>query len=109
MQQTLLLTLQGPRRKLDMELPGDVPINDLLPHLQQICGDALDNGTWLISRLTTGKPLQTAHTLIDNKVLTGEILVLHKEGSPIRPLLATPQRVPATPAPGGTITITWEK
>ena len=109
MQQTLLLTLQGPRRKLDIELPGDVPVSDLLPLLQQICGDSIDVSRWSVSRLMTGKSLKAANTLFENKVLDGEVLLLHKEGSPVGSRPAKRQDVPATYTQGGSITVTWEK
>lgn len=109
MQQTLLLTLQGPRQRLDIELPGDVPVNDLLPLLQQIC-DAASNDRWAISRLKTGKSLQNAQTLLENKVLDGEVLVLHKAGNPVEPRPARRLAAPAKPTTqNGSIIITWEK
>ncbi|HEX7736280.1 MAG TPA: EsaB/YukD family protein [Ktedonobacteraceae bacterium] len=109
MQQTLLLTLQGPRRRLDIELPGDVPVSDLLPLLRQICGDAAGGDRWSLSRQTGGRPLQAAHTLLDNKVLDGEVLVLHKEGTPLEARSAKRQAAPALQTQGGSIRITWEK
>lgn len=109
MQQTLLLTMQGPRRRLDLELPADVPVSDLLPLLQQICGDSAGSDRWSLSRLTSGRPLQAAQTLLENKVLDGEALVLHKESVPVEPRPAKRQTVPARTSQDGAILITWEQ
>jgi hypothetical protein len=109
MQQTLLLTLQGPRRKLDLELPADVPVSDLLPLLQQVCGTSADSDRWALSRLASGRPLQATQTLLENKVLDGEVLVLHQENVPVEPRPARRRAVPAVPSQGGSILITWEQ
>lgn len=109
MQQTFLLTLQGPQRRLDLELPGDVTVSDLLPLLRQLCGDPADNGKWSLSRQVSGKPLQAALTLLDNKVLDGDVLVLHKEGAPPGARPARRQAEPVTRGQSGSIVITWEK
>lgn len=110
MQQTLLLTLQGPQQRLDIELPGDVPVNDLLPLLQQVCDVAASDDRWAISRLKTGRSLQAAQTLLENEVLDGEVLVLHKAGEPIEPRPARRLAAPTKPTTqNGSIIITWEK
>ena len=37
---TVLVTIRGPFRTVDMELPGDVLIGELVPILLEICGIA---------------------------------------------------------------------
>jgi hypothetical protein len=36
--QTVLLTLIGPTRQIDLRLPAEIPIGDLLPILLELCG-----------------------------------------------------------------------
>lgn len=109
MQQVLLLTVQGPRRRLDLEVPADVPVSDLLPLFQQICGDSAGNERWSLSRLTSGRPLQAAQTLLENGVLDGEVLALHKEGVLIEPRPVKRQAAPARASLDEAILITWEQ
>lgn len=109
MQQTLLLTFKGTKHTLDLEVPGDVAVSNLLPFLLRLCGDSEDGGKWLVSRQTSGRPLQAANTLFENKVLDGEILLLHKEGTPVEVLRPKRQAVPATYAQRGSIMVTWER
>ena len=109
MQQTLLVTLQGPGKKLDLELPGDVPVHALIPPLLQIDGHPAPVDPWLMSSRTTGKTLRAEWTLVENKVVDGDILVLHKKEQPILPQPPKWQGAAARPAQHGSILITWEK
>lgn len=114
MQQTLLVTVQGTRRKLDVELPGDVPVGELLPLLLQMCGisDA-DSGRWAVSISGTGRVLQAKRTLFGNRVCDGEILLLRRAEAAVNRAKAPRQeRVQETFTPrprGESITITWER
>jgi len=114
MQQTLLVTVQGTRRKLDVELPGDVPVGELLPLLLQMCGIAeADPGRWAVSVSGTGRVLQAKRTLFGNGVCNGEILLLRRaEVAMNRPEAPRQGRVQKTFTPrphGESITITWER
>jgi hypothetical protein len=35
---TLLVTLRGPLKTIDLELPGDIAMGELIPLLLEICG-----------------------------------------------------------------------
>ena len=35
--QTLLITLVGPQKRLDLQVPGDMILSDLLPALLELC------------------------------------------------------------------------
>jgi hypothetical protein len=83
MQKTLLVTVQGTQRELDIELPGDVLVSELLPLLLQMCGaptSTRERSTirWNISVSDTGKTLQARRTLLENNVLNGDLLLLQK-------------------------------
>jgi len=92
--QTLLVTVKGPRRNIDVELPGDIPISDLLPLLLEMCGPpglsaASTNNikaVWCLKLVNAGEPLETSLTLIDAQVLDGSVLVLQE-------MIAFPQQV----------------
>ena len=70
-----------------MELPGDIPISDLLPLLLEICGPtgllAADTGNikrspWCLKAVNASELLKTNLTLVDAQVLDGAILVLQE-------------------------------
>lgn len=112
MQQTLLVTVQGTRRKLDIELPGDVPVGELLPLLLQICGISRpDASKWAVSMSSTGRVLQAKRTLSESRVFDGEILLLRRADGAVRQGEALHrerrQQLPATQ--DGPIKITWER
>jgi hypothetical protein len=114
MQQTLLVTMQGARRKLDVELPGDVPVGELLPLLLQMCGIAdADPGRWAVSVSGTGRVLQAKRTLFGNRVRDGEILLLRRAEPAMSHREASRHeraQEPLVPRPRGeSITITWER
>jgi hypothetical protein len=114
MQQTLLVTVQGARRKRDVELPGDIPVGELLPLLLQMCGISETNpGRWAVSVFGTERVLQAKRTLFENRVRDGEILLVRRaEPAVSRREAPRQERVQETFAPrprGESITITWEK
>lgn len=123
--QTLLVTVRGPRRSADVELPGDIPLSDLLPLLLEMCGPpgvaAVNTrnirAAWCLKLVNAAEPLKTSLTLIDAQVLDGAVLVLQE-------IMALPQPVPQvqqqpyrefkprTILPGqstGGIGVVWEK
>lgn len=84
MRQTVLVTVQGTRRRLDVELPGDVPLNDLIPLLQEMCNHstrfAANNGLartpWALYVAHLDQPLKTTQTLLEAGVFDGDVLLL---------------------------------
>jgi hypothetical protein len=84
MQQTLLVTVQGTRRRLDIELPGDIPISDLIPLLLEMCNHparfsasaGLNRAAWMIYIASSAQPLRTTQTLSAAGVLDGDVLLL---------------------------------
>ncbi|HLG62088.1 MAG TPA: EsaB/YukD family protein [Ktedonosporobacter sp.] len=123
--QTLLVTVRGPRRSVDMELPGDIPISDLLPLLLEMCGppglSAVKTNNlraaWCLKLAHAGEPLKTSLTLIDAQVLDGavlllqEMIVLPQQAVPVQQQQSREFR-PRTILPGqstGGIGIVWEK
>lgn len=83
---TLLVTLRGPLRTIDLELPGDIAVAELIPLLLEICGSQ-QNDPQALSQ--TGAHLQVAgaytplpleRTLIDSGICNGTVLVLLTQG-----------------------------
>jgi hypothetical protein len=79
---TLLVTVRGPLKTIDLELPGDVPASELIPLLLEVCGSQeYDRKKVLqapISLQVEGAhaPLLSESTLIDANVYDGAVLVL---------------------------------
>ena len=94
---TLLVTVRGPFKTLDLELPGDVPVSELTPLLLEICGpQEYDIKKVLqapISLQVEGMrtPLSPERTLIAADVYDGAVLVLQtKHSLPTSPDRPTP-------------------
>ena len=116
---TILVTLRGPIETTDLELPGDVPVNELIPLLLEICGpdknSARASTQALMSLNVAGKhaPLSLHKTLVDADVYDGAVLILQMEhtSSPQAERLPlqqfTPHAVAASTNTGG-IGVTWE-
>jgi WXG100 protein secretion system (Wss), protein YukD len=120
MQRTLLITVQGQWRAVDVELPGDALTGELLPLLLEMCSDpALPPAhgkraavSWSLSVAGTGKPLATAFTLLDNNILDGDILLLQERGLLPAPDTQVKQGIPESIPPSersGGIGVTWER
>lgn len=81
---SLIITLNspGPRGTLDLELPGEVPLRNLLPELTRVLqlpptDSAGRSITYQLVRQTQGQlPLRETDTLQGTGVVTGEILSL---------------------------------
>lgn len=74
------VTVKTPRRWIDVALPADVPVAELLPYVLRHAGeDAADAGErhagWLLRR-PTGESLDPQRTLGAQRVLDGELLHL---------------------------------
>ncbi|HEY4383529.1 MAG TPA: EsaB/YukD family protein, partial [Ktedonobacteraceae bacterium] len=107
-QQMLLITVRSAQLTVDLELPGDEPIQNLLPLLIDICG--IYSGRTPAKQVTTlwssrpesnGRPLQAASTLCDNGILDGDIIFL-QAGAQLPAHLMT-SATPASPQETGTL------
>ncbi|HEU5229962.1 MAG TPA: EsaB/YukD family protein [Ktedonobacteraceae bacterium] len=124
--QTLLVTVRGPRRSVDMELPGDIPISDLLPLLLEICGPPglaaaitghINRTPWCLKAVNASEPLKTSQTLIDAQVLDGAVLVLQERMAVSTQATQVPQQQnrefrPRTILPSqstGGVGVVWER
>jgi hypothetical protein len=116
--QTLLVTVIGPRRTCDLELPGEITIQVLLPFLLEICGpqntSLPEQGTtdWCLSLASGTTALNHSRSLFDAGVLDGAILHLQKTASLMEVKAPqthfTPRVVKAGPGTGG-IGVKWNK
>ena len=112
MQVSILVTVKGPRRALDVELPGDVPIGELLPLLEQMCGMEQPARPSSLSNAASGKQLPPALTLLDSGILTGDMLLLQARERAAAPTPSAPTQLPGPVAPSeqtGMIGVSWEK
>ncbi|NUR42639.1 MAG: type VII secretion integral membrane protein EccD [Streptomyces sp.] len=74
------LTVRAPARTVDLAVPADVPVADLLPAVLGYAGDdleeaGLDHGGWVLQRLG-GEPLDEERTLDAYGMRDGETLFL---------------------------------
>jgi WXG100 protein secretion system (Wss), protein YukD len=117
---TLLVTLRGPCKTLDVELPGDIALGELLPLLLEICG-CQNNAPQALSQApahlyVAGRgyaPLPLERTPIESEISSGTVLVLQTNGSsPVQAESHTPQwSVRRSVQPGvttGGIGVTWQ-
>ncbi|MEV5810354.1 type VII secretion integral membrane protein EccD [Streptomyces parvulus] len=74
------ITVRAPEKSIDLAVPGDVPVADLLPTLLDYAGHdtqeaGLEHGGWVLQRLG-GSPLDEESTLDTGGVRDGETLYL---------------------------------
>ncbi|MDP9949057.1 MULTISPECIES: type VII secretion integral membrane protein EccD [Streptomyces] len=74
------LTVRAPARSIDLAVPADVPVADLLPAVLGYAGDnleeaGLDHGGWVLQRLG-GEPLDEERTLDSYGLRDGDTLYL---------------------------------
>ncbi|MER7459653.1 type VII secretion integral membrane protein EccD [Micromonospora sp. NPDC126480] len=74
------VTINAPRRRLDVALPEQVPLAELLPEVLRHAGEGLADdgerhGGWVLRR-GDGAPLVTAQALLSQGVRDGEVLHL---------------------------------
>ncbi|MFK3981399.1 type VII secretion integral membrane protein EccD [Micromonospora sp. NPDC050397] len=72
------VTIVAPRTRMDLALPSDVPLADLLPTLLRYAGEDLADegvrhGGWSLARLG-GQPLDGGHTASQLGIRDGEVL-----------------------------------
>lgn len=82
------LTVRGPDKSIDLAVPSDVPVSDLLPTVLRYAGaeleeQGLEHGGWILQRLGEA-PLDEEGTLASLNVTDGEVLYLrpHSEELP---------------------------
>ncbi|MET7446221.1 type VII secretion integral membrane protein EccD [Streptomyces sp. NPDC006978] len=74
------LTVRAPAKSIDLAVPADVPVADLLPAVLGYAGDGLeeagiDHGGWILQRLG-GEPLDEERTLDSYGLRDGDTLYL---------------------------------
>jgi hypothetical protein len=114
--QTVLTTISGPGGSIDLELPGEVPVHDLLPELVNLWGPQLllrsvEPFSWILAGQDGGS-LDTNRSLIESGVMDGAVLVLRESASWARERQQAAQFVPEPVTPGpqtGGIGIRWNK
>ena len=79
--QTVLITLIGPARRIDLKLPAEVPVGDLLPKLLELCGPQLNQpqtalSQWCLVLSPKGMALLPNRSLRDCGVVDGAVLAL---------------------------------
>src|SRR5215469_12164889 len=113
---TVLVTLDTPRQRADLELPVEAPVSDLLPMLVEVfqlaaTPPAEAANLWML-RGPNGAPLHPARSLGDGGIVDGMRLVLQDAASfqmeRQREAAALPQQLPAGPSTGG-IGIRWNR
>lgn len=121
---TVLVTLDTPRQRADLELPAEAPVGDLLPLLLEAFALAAPAtvtpsstnvaNVWML-RAPNSAPLHPARSLSDGGIVDGMRLVLQDVASfqmeRQREAAATPpppQQLPAGPSTGG-IGIRWNR
>jgi len=131
---TFLVTIQGAHRQADLELPGDVPIHDLIPLLREMCdvppAQSQSRAPWTFYAPAQKKFLSPMITLSESGVLNGDILRLQAQpafnpkndadDTLVRSHFKLPEQssgdeIPSHPKSGtgekqtGLIGVTWEK
>ena len=114
--QTILVTITAPDKSMDLEVPGELPLGELLPELVKLCGpqsaEAIgDSFSWFL-RFPEGNPLDANRSLIEAEVMDGAVLVLQDRQSLARERARSIQFQPRPVSPSretGGIGIHWNK
>lgn len=101
---------------MDLEVPGEIPLGELLPELVKLCGSSRasvtgDTHSWVL-RFPEGNPLPVNRSLIEANVMDGAALVLLDQQSLARERARISQFQPPPIAPSmdtGGIGIHWNK
>lgn len=100
---TLLITIigSGLQRNIDLQVPGETPVGDLIPALLEICGPpalptaAADPSLWSLRPANASAFLPTNYSLCDAQVEDGAVLVLQNRAlrtrQPVRGLTSQHQ------------------
>lgn len=118
--QMLLITLVGPQKRLDLQVPGEMLLSDLLPPLLELCvsegipaSRETQHTMWQL--LHQQVPLSLDRSLIDAEVVDGALLMLQNQEEqmtqPLPPTKPTSQHFTSRAVtPGrstGGIGVTW--
>ncbi|HZU68519.1 MAG TPA: EsaB/YukD family protein [Ktedonobacteraceae bacterium] len=117
--QTLLVTIIGPRRTIDLEMPGEVPIRELIPIILALCGPTAVSGphsdpsVWGLGVVDADRPLPSSSSLSAEKLVNGTILQLQELSAwsanrRVHKKAFMPRTITPTPATGG-IGVRWSK
>jgi len=81
---SVLVTVQGPEERVELQLPAQRPISDLLPGLVEICcgGRAVEGSRWELG-LLGGLAFDGARTLHQAGVMDGSLLHLRDAAAPV--------------------------
>ena len=78
--QTVLLTLIGPARRVDLKLPAETPIGELLPKMLELCGPPqmpqMAQTQWRLVLPAKNVALPPTHSLLACGVVDGATLLL---------------------------------
>ena len=115
---TILVTIRGSLKTLDLELPGDVSVGELIPLLLGMCGCQENDAEEFLQTVSlqvagTCTLLSSDKTLLDAGVYDGAVLLLQTKPVPTPQVerLAPQQFVPKRVRPGvstGGIGVTWK-
>lgn len=96
---TVLITVAGPEQLIDLELPADVALRELLPLLVEVCAPRMAGTRWAAAEYwgvgyPDGQPLAPERTLIECGIHDGEMLAFQDIGSWSRPAADSPTTLP---------------
>jgi hypothetical protein len=115
--QTILVTVTGPGKSIDLEIPGELPLRELFPELLRLVGPRTSVGvaevtpSWLL-RFAEGRPLDPNRSLIESEVMDGALLVLQDSQALAREQTPPMQFHPPLVVPSrdtGGIAVYWNK
>lgn len=77
------VTIVAPRTRIDVALPADVAVADLMPLIVEMANERTPDGGsrhggWVLAKLADASPLDPARTLASLGVVDGELLQLRK-------------------------------
>lgn len=93
--ESVVVTVVGPQRSVDVAVPATVPVRELIPDLVDVCTDARSRSAgsrWAVGVLGD-QPFAPQRSLGDSGVVDGTTLFLRDMTSPV------PPPAPATPPP----------
>lgn len=70
------ITVIGTRRKADLVLPDDHPVDDLLPEIVELLDEPSTAGAPLVLTTLLGRPIDGRHTLVEQDIDHGALLRL---------------------------------
>jgi MinD-like ATPase involved in chromosome partitioning or flagellar assembly len=100
----VLVTVQGPEQRVELQLPGDRPVGELIPLLVEVCADGrpLEGAQWELAQLG-GLAFDSAKTLSQVGVIDGARLHLRDAAAPSpsfdHPAVAGPNGDSTSPVP----------